>query len=81
MCSVVGDWEVVMIELFQEQGDLWDPTPGNKLHDRETLLSRRVQECKDDYESAVRCINQQQNDVFSRQLPLVMCIVFYEIYN
>lgn len=73
MCSVVGDWEVVMLELYQEQGDSWNPAPGNKLHDREALLSRRVEDSKDDYETAVQCLNQMQKDIFASQLPLVMC--------
>lgn len=70
-CSVVGDWELVMLELYQEQGDSWNPAPGNRLHDREAQLSRKVQESKEDYEAAVDYLNQLQQDIFSNQLPKV----------
>ncbi|XP_064384154.1 uncharacterized protein LOC135333176 isoform X2 [Halichondria panicea] len=73
--SVVGDWEVVMLELYHEQGDSWNPAPGNKLHDREAQLSRKVQESKEDYETAVQYLNQLQQDVFTSQLPGVLDIL------
>ncbi len=60
-----------MLELYQEQGASWNPAPGNKLHDREAILSRKVKESKNEYEAAVQYLNQLQKDIFSSQLPLV----------
>ena len=77
MYSVVGDWEVVMLELYHEQGDSWNPAPGNKLHDREAQLSRKVQESKEDYEAAVQYVNLLQQDVFTSQLPGVTYMYMY----
>ena len=58
-----------MLELYHEQGDSWNPAPGNKLHDREAQLSRKVQEGKQDYEAALEHLNQLQQDIFKRHLP------------
>ncbi len=42
--SSTAEWEVSLMTLFREFGDTWNPTPGNKLYEREQLLSRKVAE-------------------------------------
>lgn len=63
--------------IYQEQGDSWNPTPGNKLHEREMQLSRKVVEGKEDYEAAVEQINLMQQDIFSSQLPKVFLFAVF----
>ena len=42
--SSAAEWEGVLLALYREVGDSWNPTPGNKLYERETLLAKRMDE-------------------------------------
>lgn len=66
-----SEWETCLLAIYQEEGDSWNPGPGNKLHEREMQLSHKVSEGKQDYEATVKLVNASQKDIFSSQLPKV----------
>ncbi len=70
-CSLTAEWEGSLLAIYQEQGDSWNPAPGNKLHDKEALLSKKVEEGRAEYEAAVRQTNNIQTDILTNQLPQV----------
>lgn len=67
--SCTAEWEGSLLALYREYGDSWSPAPGNKLYEKEQLLTRKVQEARSEYEATVTHVNSLQHDVFLRQLP------------
>jgi len=43
-CSCSAEWEGTLLALYREVGYSWNPTPGSKLYDKETLLARKMDE-------------------------------------
>ena len=58
--------------IYSEEADSWNPTIGNKLYERETILCRRMEEGKTEYEAIVLQTNALQSDILGSQLPQVM---------
>ena len=67
--------------IYSESGDSWSPTPGNKLYERETVLCRKMEEGKADYEACVNQTNAVQQDVLSVQLPQVVCALVFITFH
>ena len=42
--SCSADWETSLMTLYKEFGDNWSLQPGNKLYEREALMSKKAQE-------------------------------------
>lgn len=53
--SSASEWEGSLLALFKEHGDTWNPTPGNKLYEREQLLSKKMAEVSHEL-AAVECL-------------------------
>lgn len=43
-CSCSAEWEGTLLALYREVGDSWNPTPGSKLYEKESLLARKMDE-------------------------------------
>lgn len=67
-----AEWEGTMLALYREQGDSWNPAPGNKLYEKEAALTRRRDEARLEYEGAVGEMNAVQNECFTGQLPRII---------
>ncbi len=66
--------------IYGESGDSWSPAPGNKLHERETILCRRMEEGKAEYEAMVSQTNALQKEILGTTLPqacIRMCVCVY----
>ena len=76
-CSFSSEWEGSLLAIFNESGDSWNPTPGNKLYEREAALCRRMEEGKAEYEGMVDQTSATQQDILGTQLPQVclVCII------
>ena len=61
--------------IYSEFGDTWNPTPGSKLHDRESQLCKRMQDTKAEYEATVEHVNSLQGEIFASQLPKVLVLL------
>lgn len=70
--STTAEWEASLLAIYSESGDSWNPTPGNKLYEREALLCRRMEEIRAEYEDMVDQTNALQQDSLGTQLPQVL---------
>lgn len=74
--SFASEWQTSMLAIYREHGDTWNPSPGNKLHEKEVQLCKRMEESKAEYENTVDHVNTLQNDIFASQLPEVCLLLF-----
>ncbi len=72
--SCTSEWESSLLAIYSESGDSWNPTPGNKLYEKEIVLCKRMEEGKAEYEASVKQTNALQQDLLSGQLPQVTLI-------
>ena len=45
--SCCAEWETSLNVLYREYGTQWNPSPGNKLYEKEQQISRKVDEVGD----------------------------------
>lgn len=69
--SCTAEWEASLLAIHSEGGDSWNPAPGNKLYERETVSCRKMEEGKVEYEGVVDQTNVLQQDILGSQLPQV----------
>jgi len=70
--SCSAEWEGTLLALYREVGDSWNPTPGSKLYEKESLLARKMDEARAEYEQNVVGINTMQHEAFLSQLPQIL---------
>lgn len=69
--SLTSEWETSLLAIYCESGDSWNPAPGNKLYEKESVLCRKMEEGKADYEASIDHTNALQLEILTVQLPEV----------